>query len=53
MTASTRATSILGDGEPPRALYMFSGMVAMSIAASFFIYLNHIRKAAHQKWNDR
>jgi len=39
------ATSILGDGEPPRALHMFSAMAALSLLASLFIFLTHTRKA--------
>jgi DHA1 family multidrug resistance protein-like MFS transporter len=39
------ATSILGDGAPPRPLYMFSAMACMSVVASLFIYLTHTRRA--------
>jgi DHA1 family multidrug resistance protein-like MFS transporter len=43
------ATSILGNGEPPKALYMFTSMTVMSLIASFFIYLTHSRKASTHK----
>lgn len=39
------ATSILGDGAPPRPLYMFSAMACMSVMASLFIYMTHTRKS--------
>jgi DHA1 family multidrug resistance protein-like MFS transporter len=38
------ATSILGNGEPPKALYMFTTMTTMSLLASLFIYITHARR---------
>ncbi len=40
------ATSILGDGEAPKALYMFTTMTFMSLLASLVIYLTHTRQAS-------
>jgi DHA1 family multidrug resistance protein-like MFS transporter len=37
------ATYILGDGVPPRSLYMFTAMAGISAIASIFIYLTHKR----------
>ncbi len=39
------ATSILGNGEAPRPLYMFSTMTGLSLAAALLIYVTHTRKA--------
>lgn len=39
------ATSILGDGQAPRALYVFITMAGVSLVASLQIYLTHSRKA--------
>jgi len=41
------ATSILGNGEPPRSLYMFAAMTAISLSVSLFIYLTHTRKTSN------
>jgi DHA1 family multidrug resistance protein-like MFS transporter len=38
------ATNILGDGVPPRPLYMYSSIAAFSLLATIFIYLTHTRK---------
>ena len=43
------ATSILGDGEPPKAFYMFSAMAVISIAAAIVIYLTHTRVTSKQR----
>lgn len=37
------ATSILGDGEPPKVLYMFMAMSFVSIMAALLTYLTHTR----------
>jgi predicted MFS family arabinose efflux permease len=37
------ATSILGDGTPPRPLYMFATIAGLSLLASVLIYLTHTR----------
>ena len=41
------ATSILENGEPPRALYMFATMTAISLSVSLFVYLTHTRKTSN------
>ncbi len=38
------ATSILGDGTPPRPLYMFVTIAGLSLLASLLIYLTHTRE---------
>jgi DHA1 family multidrug resistance protein-like MFS transporter len=43
------ATSILGNGEPPKAMYMFTTMTIMSLIASLFIYLTHTKKGSTHK----
>jgi len=40
------ATSILGNGEPPQALYMFTAMTCLSLVASIVIYGTHTRKTS-------
>jgi len=35
------ATAILGTGEPPKPLYMFTTMALMSLVSSIFIYYTH------------
>jgi MFS family permease len=40
------ATSILGNGNPPNALYMFTTMASMSLGAALIIYVTHTRKTA-------
>lgn len=37
------ATSILGDGTPPKPLYMFATIAGLSLLASVLIYLTHTR----------
>ena len=45
------ATSILGYGETPNVLYMFSTMAGLSLLASLVIYLTHTRQTPSQKEN--
>ena len=40
------ATNILGDGIPPRPLYMFTSIALVSLSATIFIYLTHTRKSS-------
>jgi MFS family permease len=42
------ATSLLGNGDPPRALYMLATMMSISFFASVFMYFTHTRKASTQ-----
>ena len=41
------ATNILGDGIPPRPLYMFTSIALVSFSATIFIYLTHTRKSSN------
>ncbi len=38
------ATSVLGDGQPPKAMYMFGTLAGMSLATAFVTYLSHTRR---------
>jgi DHA1 family multidrug resistance protein-like MFS transporter len=40
------ATSILGNGEPPRPFYMFTTIAGMSLVAAIFIYMTHTRSSS-------
>ena len=43
------ATTILGDGLPPRSLYMYAAMAAISLIAAVFLYLTHTKKAVKEE----
>ncbi len=43
------ATTILGDGVPPRPLYMYSVMAIISMVAAVFIYATHRKKEPEEK----
>jgi len=46
------AAYILGDGTPPKPLYMFSTMAGLSLLASLVIYTTHTRKGSQAKMSD-
>jgi DHA1 family multidrug resistance protein-like MFS transporter len=43
------ATTILGDGLPPRPLYMYAVMAAISMIAAVFLYLTHTKKTVREE----
>ena len=43
------ATTILGDGLPPRSLYMYAAMATISLIAAVFLYLTHTKKAVKEE----
>jgi MFS family permease len=43
------ATTILGNGLPPRPLYMFAVMAGVSLLSAFFLYLTHTRPSSKIK----
>jgi len=43
------ATTILGDGLPPRPVYMYAVMAAISMIGAVFLYLTHAKKTVREK----
>jgi DHA1 family multidrug resistance protein-like MFS transporter len=43
------ATTILGDGLPPRPVYMYAVMAAISVIAAVVLYLTHTKKTVREK----
>jgi DHA1 family multidrug resistance protein-like MFS transporter len=44
------ATTILGDGLPPRPVYMYAVMAAISMIAAVFLYLAHTKKTVREEF---
>lgn len=43
------ATTILGDGLPPRPVYMYAVMAAISMIAAVFLYLTHTKNTVREE----
>jgi hypothetical protein len=44
------ATTILGDGLPPRPVYMYAMMAVISMIAAVVLYLTHIKKTVREEF---